>query len=329
MKKLLYTCIVLIIIIGAWYFYTGQASPKTLNADVYPLYSGATWGAEQATQVNGVAAFQTLSTPVTNVTDISAQSQPFTKYYADKLTSLGWARDDAWEAGGPGAEVTFYTKGDQFIEIAFHSVFHTTSADAPSQCPCDVQLQIASGSNLPPSPSGVAATHTYTDPTLGFSIILPTELASSSNSTLWSVDPSYVDTALGPNKPIPGVKFTIPSSIAAGTNLSNDSYISVEHQDIQSCTASPFMFDPSVKSQSLQEGAVSYSVASTSDAAVGNRYEETVYARTGTSPCIAVRYFIHYGAIENFPAGQVKEFDKAALLATFDQIRRTLAIPQQ
>jgi hypothetical protein len=83
-----------------------------------------------------------------------------------------------------------------------------------------------------------------------------------------------------------------------------------------------------VKSQTVKEGVRSYSVASTTDAAVGNRYEEWVYAIPDSHPCTAVRYFIHYAAIENFPQGAVQEFDKAALLSTFDQIRRTLALPQ-
>ena len=63
-------------------------------------------------------------------------------------------------------------------------------------------------------------------------------------------------------------------------------------------------------------------------AAAGNRYEETVYTLPGTNPCIAVRYFIHYGVFQNYPAGTVREFDQQALLASFDAIRHTLVIVQ-
>jgi hypothetical protein len=69
-------------------------------------------------------------------------------------------------------------------------------------------------------------------------------------------------------------------------------------------------------------------VASTTGAAAGNRYEETVYAIPGTNPCVAVRYFVHYGVIENYPPGTVRQFDKQALLDQFDRIRRTLVVNQ-
>jgi hypothetical protein len=39
-----------------------------------------------------------------------------------------------------------------------------------------------------------------------------------------------------------------------------------------------------------------------------------------------VRYFIHYGVFQNYPAGMVREFDQQALLASFDAIRRTLVV---
>ena len=44
--------------------------------------------------------------------------------------------------------------------------------------------------------------------------------------------------------------------------------------------------------------------------------------------CMAVRYFVHYGAIGNYPEGEVREFDRAALFAQFDRIRRTLTLGQ-
>jgi hypothetical protein len=74
----------------------------------------------------------------------------------------------------------------------------------------------------------------------------------------------------------------------------------------------------------MNDGEMLYSVASSTGAAAGNRYDETVYALPGTNPCIAVRYFIHYGVIENYPAGTVRAFDEAALRSEFDAIRRTL-----
>ena len=136
------------------------------------------------------------------------------------------------------------------------------------------------------------------------------------------------------NKPVQGVKFTIPETIATSTNLSSDTYISVEWLPrAKTCTGDIYL-PANVKTYELTEGRVEYSVATSSGAAAGNLYEEQVYAFTESSPCTAVRYFIHSPNIGNYlPApdggqagelGAVREFDRAALIRTFDAIRRSL-----
>ncbi len=150
----------------------------------------------------------------------------------------------------------------------------------------------------------------------------------------YTVNESYKYQALGPGKEISGVSFTIPARIASGTNLSTDSKISIEflsandtHDSTSECDAKLFVPE-GVKSVEMSDGDMTYSVASTNDAGAGNRYEEKVYTLPGTNPCIALRYFIHYGAIENYAPGDVREFDKAALISEFDSIRRTLVVVQ-
>lgn len=146
---------------------------------------------------------------------------------------------------------------------------------------------------------------------------------------LYTVKEDYTYQVFGPGKNISGVKFTIPSSMATGTNLSTDSYISVEHATSSTaCTAGIFL-DPTYKggSVTIVENGVTMSFASTTGAAAGNRYEESVYAFPGSSPCLAIRYFIHSGTIGNYPK-EVKEFDKAALLKEFDAIRKTFIAVQ-
>jgi hypothetical protein len=121
--------------------------------------------------------------------------------------------------------------------------------------------------------------------------------------------------------------------MATGTNLSSDSYISIEqipYTDIprgQTCSAALFV-DPETPVSNMTDNDIQYSVASSTGAGAGNRYEEHVYAIPGTNPCIAVRYFIHYGVFENYPSGTVKHFDETALLKEFDTIRRSLTINQ-
>lgn len=166
----------------------------------------------------------------------------------------------------------------------------------------------------------------YHSGTEGFSLRYPAGYA---------IDTAYKYEALGPSRSIYGVKITIPKSLAQGTNLSADSYVSVESIPTKnlgggnpaSCSASAFV-QPGAGAapHAATVNDTTYSVASTSDAAAGNRYEETVYAIPGTNPCIAVRYFVHYGAIGNYPAGAVKEFDKNALMTQFDQIRSSLIL---
>jgi membrane-bound inhibitor of C-type lysozyme len=159
----------------------------------------------------------------------------------------------------------------------------------------------------------------YENGTEGFSLRYPTG---------YSVDATYKYQEMGPGKDISGVKFTIPAATAAGTNLSSDSYMSVEEiPQTQTCSANLFLGQGSAAT-TVTDSGTTYSVASSSDAAAGNRYVEMVYAIPGTNPCVAVRYFIHYGAFENYPAGTVKQFDQAALIAQFDSIRRTLTIGQ-
>ncbi len=98
-------------------------------------------------------------------------------------------------------------------------------------------------------------------------------------------------------------QFTIDPTPWKDTNLSSDTYLSVGESPIAECHN-----------------------ASSTDAAAGNRYENSRYVLLERNPCIAVNYFIHYGVIENYPAGTVREFDKEALIREFDAIRKTLVV---
>jgi membrane-bound inhibitor of C-type lysozyme len=165
-------------------------------------------------------------------------------------------------------------------------------------------------------------TQVYVSGAEGFSIRYPAG---------YKVDAQYRYEALGPGKVIGGVSFTIPPRLAAGTNLAADTYLSVEEIPASaSCDARMFLDAGSGGKMSSTQTihGTTYSVAVSTGAGAGNRYEETVYARPFTNPCIAVRYFIHDNVIENYPPGTVRAFDERALLAAFDAIRDTLRIQQ-
>ena len=167
----------------------------------------------------------------------------------------------------------------------------------------------------PPVTDGLS--QTYNNATLGFSLRYPAG---------FTINDKYSYQELGPGKDIYGVKFTIPALTAMGTNLGSDSYISVEElPQAKTCNASSFL-DQGAKITNVTDNGTEYSMGTSNGAGAGNRYDETVYALTGTNPCIAVRYFIHYSVIDNYPPGTVKAFDEATLKSQFDAIRRTLVI---
>jgi len=176
-----------------------------------------------------------------------------------------------------------------------------------------------------PQPTQMATT-TYATTTL--SLVYPSEFILDENYAYEGV----------PNKPIPGVKFTIPLGMATGTNLSSfDTGLSVESLPrAQRCTGDIYILE-NVRANELVENGTTYSLATTSGAGAGNLYEEHVYALADSSPCTAIRYFIHSTNIGNYlPApgtdgqagepGAVREFDKNALLTIFDEIRHSLLL---
>ncbi|QQR50004.1 hypothetical protein IPF86_02875 [Candidatus Nomurabacteria bacterium] len=144
----------------------------------------------------------------------------------------------------------------------------------------------------------------------------------------YTVNASYSSDSIDTGDKIFGTEFKIPTSIVSGTNLSQDSSIIIEQiPQTNECTAKLFLYEGATIYTATESG-ITYSIGTISDAAAGNRYELTVYALPGTNPCIGVKYFIHYGAFENYEPGTITEFDKDALIQEFDQIRRTLIINQ-
>jgi hypothetical protein len=129
-----------------------------------------------------------------------------------------------------------------------------------------------------------------------------------------------------PDQSINGVSFGIEEEDYKGTNLSPDSYISVEmiSSKENSCNVQLFL------NNVVYDGTVEeldnhiYAVASSSGAAAGNRYEETIYVTPINNSCFAIRYFIHYGLYENYPPESIREFDKQELLNKFDAIRKSI-----
>ena len=177
----------------------------------------------------------------------------------------------------------------------------------------------------PPPPPPAPMLQTYATST--FSIQYPSD---------YTLDESYTYNEFE-GKPVSGVKLAVAASFTAGTNLSSDSYLSVEWLPrAQTCTGDIYIV-PNVRPVDLLVGSTTYSVATTSEAAAGNQYEERVFAIKNSSPCTAVRYFIHSTNLANSQSTTssemdeqtaMREFDRAALLRSFDAMRDSLTLSE-
>ena len=156
----------------------------------------------------------------------------------------------------------------------------------------------------------------YSDPLHGVTLTYPKSMTP---------DPAYVATAADTHTSISGFRLYVSTTAATGTNLSADSFVSIEYPTTATCTPSFFLDYTNNPTATIAINGMTYLAASSSDAGAGNRYDQIIYIPQAKS-CIAVRYFIHYTAIENYTPGTIREFDRASLLKTFDAIRDSLTI---
>ena len=99
---------------------------------------------------------------------------------------------------------------------------------------------------------GQESWNTLASSTLGFSVRYPAG---------YTVTSPYAYQALGPGKTIIGTKLTIPASEATGTNLSSDSYVSIEtlpkvNPPAGGCTADQFLGDQIGSTTSVTDNGV-------------------------------------------------------------------------
>ncbi len=163
--------------------------------------------------------------------------------------------------------------------------------------------------------TGSTSWGTYTSETIGFSVAYPHD---------YVVNDKY-SYEIAPGRTVEGVSFIIPPEFSSGTNLGDDTYISIETiPQFSSCHVAQYLYSTPTQDLVFVDEGLEYSVGQEVGAAAGNRYEETLFVRKDEGPCLAIRYFIHSTNIENYDAGAVQEFDKQALVNEFDQIRRSL-----
>ncbi len=122
---------------------------ETLNADVYPLQSGITWGEEASTTLTlrdqKFIGTEVKSLTISNVTDISKVSVPFQKYYAEKLLKAGWVQNKNYSADSAGSSTWVYTKGSEYIVFSYKSEPVNKATVTPLTCPCNMVFTIFTG----------------------------------------------------------------------------------------------------------------------------------------------------------------------------------------
>lgn len=312
MKKtsLIALWVLILIVIGIAYIaYTREAAPApqvTANSTIYVCKNKKMIGAKFYTQV--------FPEPQASVDG----KPPVPTGSVDVTLSDGRGMHLAQTISGSGVRYAnkdesfiFWTKGTSVIILE----------DNEEKLFLDCQERVSA------LPGSASSTKIFFYDSKDFSLMLPrfTTPPQITRTDSYTVDESH-SYGLIPGETIAGVKFTIPQAMSQGTNLSKDSYISVEHiTNAKKCTGDMFLEGEHLVAKVVEKG-LTYSVASTTGAAAGNRYEEIVYATGGKTMCLAVRYFIHYGVFENYPAGTVKEFNKKALIDTFNTIRTSITV---
>lgn len=126
-----------------WAFFRNECGKE--DARLYPQDMSVTWGPITATTAMGMAGSVATAVLATDTDNIAAASRPLMDYYARFLTSDGWTVDNSKAAGGPGAEIVAYQKGNEYVIVSLKTVFKGGGENEPVQCPCDVSLSVFSG----------------------------------------------------------------------------------------------------------------------------------------------------------------------------------------
>ena len=160
----------------------------------------------------------------------------------------------------------------------------------------------------------------YGDPAARFSFIYPKQFTvtgpKNAPTTEWRVGATTSGNLLA--------TMTVPKSYMPGTNFS-DAKLTVgastnpAELGAKGCPASPAGYTPGSAAAVMINGQT-FTKITTSDAAAGNRYDTTGYYTIRDGDCYAVEYTIHYGNIQNYPTGTVKEFDETAVVNMLEKV---------
>jgi len=161
-----------------------------------------------------------------------------------------------------------------------------------------------------------AGWHSYSSPTLGYSIAYPAD---------WTFEEDGAYSFSNPT--LKGIAIRIPGRMTNGTNLSPNTRLSVETLPGSNCTPAQFASktaDPIEGVHSLKADGRSYTAAVSDDPYPGHDDKSYLFVIKGT--CMAVRYLVVASDLGAYDPGTVRAFDNRKLMAQFDGIRATLTL---
>jgi hypothetical protein len=167
--------------------------------------------------------------------------------------------------------------------------------------------------------SAADPTSTYTDPQYGFSLHYPANARIETNGQ-GDGQLEMTDTT--------AVVVTPNLAAFAGTNLGEASVavgVGTNAATVTSC-GSGATAQGEKTAGSVTLGGIKFARFTFEDAGAGNRYASTVYRAVSGGTCYEIVEFLHWAAIENFPPGKVKDFDRAKIDAVLHVITRSFTL---
>lgn len=157
----------------------------------------------------------------------------------------------------------------------------------------------------------------YTDSAKTFSFAFPTDLSPATTTTadIWSAPMGTKGTTFA--------KIIVPARVQPKTNFVEAWFTVGASADPAAVTGCTKTLSGETATTTAQLGNTTFTKIQFTGAGAGNYYHTTSYRTIHNSQCYAVEYTIHYGNIQNYPAGAVKQFNEASVTATLDEIARS------
>lgn len=157
---------------------------------------------------------------------------------------------------------------------------------------------------------------TYTDRGQTFTFAFPSDFIVAGSPIGYTTDWSAEATTSG----LVLARILVPDGYASDTNFIEASFTvgaSSDPSALASCLTAPVA---GATTTTERLGTERFAKLMWRGAAAGNRYDTTSYRIVRKGQCWAVEYTIRYGNIDNYPKGNVKEFDEALVVISLEEV---------